>query len=245
MKDYADRMTRANRDRSFKNRPPRDASTVILLDRSKGRYHALLGRRHDRHVFLPGKFVFPGGRVDRSDGRIPAAAELRPDVTDKLLLDMKRGKGARGARALALAAIREVFEETGIAIGRPYEGKPTRSPNWKDFFDLGLAPDLSVLHYVARAITPPGRPRRFDTRFFVIDMTETGHSTDEMMRPCDELDELVWIPVEDADKLDTQPVTTVVLEELAERLARDPLLTAPAPIPYYRWIRDRFVRFEI
>ena len=76
-------------------------------------------------------------------------------------------------------------------------------------------------------------------------MTETGHSTDEMMRPCDELDELVWIPVEDADKLDTQPVTTVVLEELAERLARDPLLTAPAPIPYYRWIRDRFVRFEI
>ena len=245
MNDYAERMTAANRDRSFKNRRPSDASTVIMLDRRDGRYHALLGRRHDRHVFLPGKYVFPGGRVDRSDGRMPAAAELRPDVTAKLLEDMKQGKGEHRARALALAAIREVFEETGIAIGRPQEGLRTRSSNWKDFYDLGLAPDLSVLNFIARAITPPGRPRRFDTRFFAVDMTETGHSTDEMMRPCEELDQLVWIPIDEADQLDTQPVTAVVLEELAGRLTHDPRLEAPAPIPYYRWVYDRFVRYEI
>ena len=242
MKDYADRMTRANRDRSFKNRPPRDASTVILLDRSKGRYHALLGRRHDRHVFLPGKFVFPGGRVDRSDGRIPAAAELRPDVTDKLLLDMKRGKGAHGARALALAAIREVFEETGIAIGKPHDTCAPRATDWTDFFGLGLAPDLSVLRFVARAITPPRRPRRFDTRFFAIDMTQTGHSTDALMRPSEELEKLVWMPVTETSELKLPTITSVVLEELSGRLKEDPDLSRDLPVPYYHWVRGRFIR---
>ncbi|MFN0263841.1 NUDIX hydrolase [Tepidamorphus sp. 3E244] len=245
MNDYADRMTQQNRDRSFKNRRPRDAATVIMLDKRDDRHHVLLGRRHDRHVFLPGKFVFPGGRVDATDGRAPAAAELDDTVVEKLLADMKRNGGSYRARALGLAAIREVFEETGIAIGRPHEGRLPKINQWNDFFGLGLAPDLSVLRFVARAVTPPGRPRRFDTRFFVVDMTETGHSTDEMMRPCDELDQLVWTPIDEASKLDMPAVTTVVLDELANRLPGDPHLKAPVPIPYYCWKRDRFVRYEI
>lgn len=174
MTDYAQRMTEAEREQRWKNQRPRDASTVILLDRRESEPRVLLGRRHDRHVFLPGKYVFPGGRVDRGDGRVRAAAELDPRVQARLVNRMKQGQSLHRARALALAAVREVFEETGIAIGRPVPGIRSRARDWGAFYNLGLAPDLSGLRFIARAITPPRRPRRFDTRFFALDLTGTA-----------------------------------------------------------------------
>ena len=242
MADLAERLTNAEREQRWKNQRPKDAATVIMLDRSEDEPRVLMGRRHDRHVFLPGMYVFPGGRVDRTDGYIPAAAELEPAVQSRLLTAMKQGKSAHRTRALALAAIREVFEETGIAIGKPHEGKPPKTTDWSDFFSHGLAPDLSVLRFVARAITPPRRPRRFDTRFFAIDMTETGHSTDALMRPSEELEKLVWMPVSKTSELELPTITSVVLEELSTRLADDPGLSRDIPVPYYHWVRGRFIR---
>ena len=103
MADLAERLTNAEREQRWKNQRPKDAATVIMLDRSENEPRVLMGRRHDRHVFLPGMYVFPGGRVDRTDGYIPAAAELQPAVQTRLLGEMKQGKGAHRARALGHA----------------------------------------------------------------------------------------------------------------------------------------------
>ncbi len=55
---------------------PKDAATLILVDRSAATPKVLVGKRHDKVVFMPGKFVFPGGRVDKADNRVPVAAPI-------------------------------------------------------------------------------------------------------------------------------------------------------------------------
>ena len=143
---------------------PRDAATLMLLDRSGGGFKVLMGRRHARHAFMPGKFVFPGGRTDPADARIAVAADLHPEVWRKLTAG-NRLTPAR-ARAIALSAIRETYEEAGLLIGAkgPFS---TAKPDWQGFAEHGVQPSLQTLRLVARAITPPNRVRRFDTRFFV------------------------------------------------------------------------------
>ena len=144
---------------------PRDAATLLLLDRSSSEIQVLLGRRHRNHAFMPGKLVFPGGRTDPADGRVPVAANLPPEDEAKLV----SGMGARGtrhrAKALAMSAVRETYEEAGLLIGRR-EDFSTHHDDWAGFQEHKVAPSLDGLRYVARAITPPGRVRRFDTRFF-------------------------------------------------------------------------------
>ena len=82
----------------------------------------LMGKRHARHRFMPGKFVFPGGRVEPEDRRMAAAGVLDPHVEEKLNARVRR-PSPNFARALALAAIRETFEETGLADRRPWLGR--------------------------------------------------------------------------------------------------------------------------
>src|SRR3981189_1410686 len=145
---------------------PKDAATLILVDRSAATPKVLVGKRHDKVVFMPGKFVFPGGRVDKTDNRVPVAAPI-PKA-----LEANRLKGSRKitpsrARSLAIAAIREACEETGLCLGRKSNGAaPKLEGVWKPFSDAGLLPDPSSLFLIARAITPPRRVRRFDTRLF-------------------------------------------------------------------------------
>ena len=140
---------------------PKDAATLIVIDLAKDEPNVLLGRRHARHVFLPGKFVFPGGRVDASDRLMRAALPLRPDVERKLLANTKF-QSSNDAQALALAAIRETFEETGIVIGSRADVKGSvPSGPWSEFLQTGFYPDPSLLRFIARAITPPGFAKRF------------------------------------------------------------------------------------
>ena len=73
--DRAERLTRTIRDQSFPNLKPRDSATLILIDRAHAVPKVLLGRRHLRHRFMPGKFVFPGGRIEPSDRQMPALAK--------------------------------------------------------------------------------------------------------------------------------------------------------------------------
>jgi len=123
-----------------------------------------MGRRHERHKFMPGKYVFPGGRLDYADTRAPAVGDLDRDVEARLVTNTRAGMDARRARALALAAIRETFEETGLAIGVPQNGDHgiSRSLAWRDFHKCGLTPRLDGLQFIARAITPPGRVQPTD-----------------------------------------------------------------------------------
>src|SRR5579862_9631150 len=126
-------------------RRPVDAATLILVDRSAATPKVLVGKRHDKVVFMPGKIVFPGGRVDKADGRVPLAAPIPQALEANLLKGRPRIAPAR-ARSLAVAAIREACEETGLCLGRKADGVvPTLSGPWKPFADAGLLPDPSGL----------------------------------------------------------------------------------------------------
>lgn len=210
---------------------PRDAATLILVDRSSSLPRVLLGRRRPDMKFMPGKYVFPGGRVDRSDRGVKSADELAEHDRAKLLFDMKGGASLSKARALALAAVRETYEEAGIIIGAPHDGLQAPSDaSWRRFFEQGFMPCLSPLTFFARAITPPGRPRRFDTRFFCADASMIVFRGPP---PEDELSDLVWMGIEEARSLDLPPITRVILEDLGDRLRSGPLSAANAPVPYY------------
>src|ERR1700712_472946 len=95
---------------------PKDAATLILIDRSSATPKVLVGKRHDKVVFMPGKFVFPGGRVDQTDNRVPVAAPIAKALEENLLKGSPKITASR-ARALAIAAIREACEETGLCLG--------------------------------------------------------------------------------------------------------------------------------
>src|SRR5258708_27710223 len=153
---------------------PKDAATLILIDRSGDKPKVLVGKRHDNVVFMPGKYVFPGGRVDKSDNRVPVAAPITTELQTNLLKGSPKIIPSR-ARALAVAAIREACEETGLCLGRKAEKPSTLDGPWKPFAEAGLLPDPSTLFLIARAITPPGRVRRFDTRFFTADASSIAH----------------------------------------------------------------------
>jgi 8-oxo-dGTP pyrophosphatase MutT (NUDIX family) len=215
---------------------PRDAATLILIDRADG-FKVLLGRRHRRHAFMPGKFVFPGGRTDRTDSRIATAADLDPAELAKLTARCRATAGR--ARAIALSALRETYEEAGLLIGRQ-GGFAAKAEGWRGFAEHGVRPSLDMLRLVARAITPPGRVRRFDTRFFAAWREHVAVALPA--RPTDELEELAWLPLDEAKRADIPAVTRMVLEGLEQRLSDDPELAPGGPAPFYRLVGKRFVR---
>lgn len=233
------RMTTVARDQSFADSEPKDAATLILIDRSGAEPKVLMGRRHSGLKFMPGKFVFPGGRIEPSDALMPSVGELDPRAAAKLAQRIDASVPA--ARAFALATIRETCEETGLLLGQKRETPPS-VPNeeWQPFAAAAIHPDLSQFHFVARAITPPKRPKRFDTRFFTADAQAVGHRIDGVVSPDSELVELVWIPLPEAKTLDIPTITSVVLEELDARIADG--LGHDLPVPYYYMENQEFFR---
>jgi len=239
--DRAERLTRSMRDQSFPNLKPRDSATLILVDRSTDVPKVLLGRRHERHRFLPRKFVFPGGRIEPADRLIAAAAAALHDAHARKLMQRVRRPSPAKAAAFALAAVRETYEETGIMLGVRTQA-PLRVPPgpWDAFAKAGVAPDLSAVHFIARAITPPRRPLRFDSRFFTADVSAIARRDDGFVGPDKELVELVWLPITQARELDMPGITAVVLEELQDRIAAG--MSHEHPVPLYRMLHKRFVR---
>ena len=217
---------------------PKDAATLILVDRSGTVPKVLVGKRHDNVVFMPGKFVFPGGRVDKSDNRVPVAAPISEELEANLLKGSPRILASR-AKALATAAIREACEETGLCLGRLASGVHARlEGTWKPFADAGLLPDPSGLFLIARAITPPGRVKRFDTRFFTADASAIAHHVEGVVHPDAELVELVWVEIGSKPLADLHPMTRNVLGELERRLASGPL-RHDAPVPFFHFYGGR------
>jgi 8-oxo-dGTP pyrophosphatase MutT (NUDIX family) len=213
---------------------PKDAATLILVDRSASVPKVLVGKRHDKVVFMPGKFVFPGGRVDKADNRVPVAAPMTPELEANLLKGSPKIPLSR-ARSLAICAIREACEETGLCLGRKAEGKmPELEGPWKPFSEAGLLPDPSGLFLMARAITPPGRVRRFDTRFFTADASAIAHRVDGVIHADAELVELVWVEIGSKPLADLHPMTRNVLNELEKRLATGPL-KHDAQVPFFHF----------
>lgn len=208
---------------------PKDAATLILVRTVRGAPTILMGQRSKGHVFMPDKWVFPGGRVDRSDAAAPAASELRPEVEAKV-----RAEGTRRApRAFALAAVRETFEETGLVVGRAGARGGKAPPGWEDFVACDAAPELDKLAFVCRAITPPYRPRRFDARFFLAEADEVLLD-DRPHFAGGELMHTRWFTLPEALALDLPNVTRFVLGEVEARLG-GAVLEGP---PFLRWTRS-------
>ncbi len=215
---------------------PRDAAVLVVFRRDADGARVLMGQRHGGHVFMPNKFVFPGGRVDRADSALAARFELHPEVQARV----GHGCSPLRARALALAAIRETYEETGLLVGRP-AGAPvprTRSAPWRAYFRHALVPPLDALEFVARAITPPANPRRFDTRFFMVDAEHVRGDGADALAGSGELLDLHWVRVAGARGLDVPEVTALVIGEVEKRLAAANSRALPAP--FVRYTRSGF-----
>ena len=195
---------------------PRDAATLIIVRKDSAEPRVLLGKRAASHKFMPNKFVFPGGKVDAADSRIIPPYDLHPQVMKRL----QKGCSESRARALALAAIRETYEETGLVVGEPDTPTiKTRSRHWADFLQHDVNPRLDVLHLIARAITPPYRNRRFDARFFMIDAEHIQGEVHERPEGSGELLDLHWVGLGKAQEMEQLPhITRAVLQELERRL---------------------------
>ena len=236
---WAERMTKAERNQTFPDCEPRDAATLMLIDRSGPVPKVLLGRRHHGHKFMPGKFVFPGGRIEPLDHTMMAASELHPDTEAKLRVRV--AAGAAEPRAFALAAIRETAEEAGLLLGVKRSSAPeTPGDIWTEFAKANVHPDLGNVHFIARAITPPRRPKRFDTRFFTMDTSAVAHRIEGVVGPESELVELVWTPIEEAAHLDMPTITGIVLEELLARVEAG--MAHALPVPFYFMQNQQFFR---
>jgi 8-oxo-dGTP pyrophosphatase MutT (NUDIX family) len=236
-----DRLRKEPRERRWPNVRPRDAATLIIVDRSAKTPKVLMGRRHPSHKFMPNKYVFPGGRVDPEDRRMAVAGILGADTEARLLQRVQRPTIAR-ARALGLAAIRETFEETGLLIGTREGGPAANAPAgpWADFAGHGVMPSLEPLHFLARAITPPRRPKRFDARFFVIDHTAICDRVEGVVGPNSELIDLLWVTLAETTAMELPVITRVVLDELDEALGAG--LSSRRPVPFYFERNHRFTR---
>jgi 8-oxo-dGTP pyrophosphatase MutT (NUDIX family) len=179
---------------------PRHAASLILWRQGPQGPEVLMGLRHASHRFMPNVLVFPGGRVDRGDHRAKALSEL-PDFTRACL---QRQAPPSLARAIGIAAARELEEETGLVLGRQ-DGKR-------------LLPDLAVIEYLCRAVTPPNRFRRFNARFLIAP-AEAAHGT---LRGSGELEELRFFSFDDAFRHKIASITAKVLAEFRTWLAMTP-----------------------
>lgn len=215
-------------DRQSRVLRPKDAATLLVIRRDGPVRRVLMGRRVGGHAFMPDKWVFPGGRIHPSDFRVPTASGLHAETAGALA----RTCAMPRAVALALAAIRETFEETGLIVGQPGVGRVSKASDWAAFLATGHLPDLAGLRLVARAITPPARTRRFDARFFTVG-AEHLVSLDPGAGS-GELDEIAWFDWDAAAALDLPAITRTILAEVAAREHE-----AGRPIPYHRFDRGQ------
>lgn len=186
---------------------PSDAASLIVLRGPSERLEVLLGQRRKDARFAPGVYVFPGGRVDRTDGAHAKRYPVRPDVVEKI----GRHCPPRRAKALAWAAIRETWEEAGLLVGEPGDIENSElSPIHAAYAEAGLTPSVHKLDYIARAITPTKSPIRFNTRFFLT----SGNETFGDLHVSSELEDIGWRSVsETLNELKIMSVTAFALQE--------------------------------
>ena len=205
----------------------RNAATVIVIRNRLETPRILMGQRGATAAFMPNKFVFPGGAVDAADADVPLATPLPQTCADRLAEHADPSL----AHALAVAAIRELWEETGLILGQPGTWTMPPPPDWQSFAARSMVPHAAPLQFVFRALTPPGRPRRFDARFFLLDADEVASDLDDFDAACDELSHLQWVSLADARGFDMPFITEVVLAEVEARAHHpDP----PSSVPFFK-----------
>jgi len=210
---------------------PRIASTIVLTHGPKDNLKILMGQRSARHDFMPSVYVFPGGRVDRADSYADYAGELSPR-TARIL---EAAYAPRKARAVALASIRETYEECSLFLGQPGRTKRNiNNPSWDAFRKAELKPDLTGVEVFGRAITPPHRHKRFDAWFFVKHLEERALP---VITDSAELQNVGWFTFEQMKSLDMQRATQMMLVVLEQYLDAK---TPPKDIFYSHATRGKF-----
>lgn len=164
----------------------RHAASLIVLRFKGDEPEMLMGMRGSRHRFMPNRLVFPGGAVDRADLTAPCSTRLSAH-TERLL---RKNANAHLAHGIGAAAARELLEETGLSLGTP--------------------PSLDGLEFLARAVTPPSNPIRFNARFLVVRAERVSGT----LGGDGELDNLRFYGMHEAMELDLALPTRRVLERL-------------------------------
>jgi 8-oxo-dGTP pyrophosphatase MutT (NUDIX family) len=209
---------------------PRDAATVVLLRDSDAGIEAWLLTRIRQLVFAGGMAVFPGGRVDGADADLPfAEATLRYAVA-------RMGGSDVQARAVLGAAIRELFEETGVLLSTPFadlrERRAEVEAGTLDFGTLlrshGLVADPAPLRPWSRWVTPAGEVRRYDARFFVCALPDGAEPADVTTESASAAWFGVAAAIERAERgeLGLLPPTLVTMSSIAGFTTVDEVLAA-------------------
>lgn len=197
----------------------RDAATVVLYRTAASGIEVLMGQRGTQAAFMPSKYVFPGGAVDEDDAGAGLSGALSTLCEHRLRLHCN--DDAPAPAKIAATALRELTEETGLRLLPTPDGH------------IGMT-------FIFRAITPPGRSRRFDARFFLADASFVQGDTDTFSAASDELSHLHWIGISEARALDLPFITEVVLAEIGHclRVGGDqsgvPFFDNSGPVPTFR-----------
>jgi 8-oxo-dGTP pyrophosphatase MutT (NUDIX family) len=197
---------------------PRNAASILVWRRRRdGTAELLMGVRHAKHKFMPSVLVFPGGRVDRADHGVKALSELRPEVEARL----RHRATPSLARAIGVAAVRELVEETGLLLGEQRGEK--------------LLADLGVLDYLCRAVTPATRAMRFNARFVLA----PAEAVRGEITGSGELEKLGWHSLEEARAAPLAAITFKVMAEFFEWLAASEAQRAARPKIVFRGMDNR------
>jgi 8-oxo-dGTP pyrophosphatase MutT (NUDIX family) len=169
----------------------RHAASIIVLRPRGDDPEMLMGMRGGKHRFMPNRLVFPGGAVDRADLSAPATTPPPPHT----MRHLRKVANEHLAHGLAVAAARELDEETGLSLGNP--------------------PRLDGIEYLCRAVTPPNSPIRFNARFLIV----TADRVSGTLAGDGELENLRFYGMHEALALDLAMPTRMVIERLRIWLA--------------------------
>ena len=215
---------------------PRDAASMIVWRNGRDGAEVLMGRRSRRAAFVPDFFVFPGGRIDPADHAVRAATPLHPAAPKR----MGVRRDASLAEALAIAAVRETFEETGLLLAESGDVGTVAHPEWAHWKARGLAPGLHRLSYFGRAITSPISPIRFHARFFIA----RAEALQGELAGSGELSELGFYPVTEVlAHMPVVDVTEFMLNRVTTYAAAPDRFNPRTPVFSYR-DEVPFVRYE-
>jgi len=233
------------REESAKAVRPKEAATLIVVRQAK-QPKILMGKRAATHKFMPNKFVFPGGRLDLIDQRLQVPKNLSAPVMKRLRKETRKAVSDNKLRGLALAAIRETYEETGLIIGRPSKKNlSTGDKVWQSYFDHGVEPPLEHMDFIARAITPPYRTRRFDTRFFLVHERFIQNNPEQVSEISGELNEVHWLTIDQARELDLPAITRWVIDRVEARIKLNQEKQLLQSAPFVRFINGTMLSEEL
>lgn len=205
---------------------PRTAASLVIYRKFRNQYQVLMGRRGSKAKFKPGVYVFPGGIIEREDYLVKPAKQLAKKSTAMMAVANSRSK----ANGLAMGAIREAYEEVGLILGEKGDVGNANNITWKHFKKLNISPNLKLLDYLGRAITPSIQPIRFHARFFSVDFEKMRGS----IVGDGELEDIRWVKLDQSENLEMMLVQKMFMEILDKRLNGK---VAPARKLFFAWGR--------